>query len=103
MKFKVGDEAIVTAGKDKGKRGKVEKVFPETASVLIPNINVYKKFRRAQAGRTSQGGLIEFNRSLAVANVALLCPHCGRPTRIGQKVTNERKLRFCKKCKKELT
>lgn len=101
MKFKVGDEVIVTTGKDKGKKGKIEKVFPRLHQVLIPNINVYKKFRRTQTNRTNPGGVIEFNRPLAVANIATICPNCGKPTKIGWKIVNDQKSRFCKKCKKE--
>ena len=100
MKFRKGDEIIVTAGKDKGKKGKVEKVFPKKFTLLIPNINVYKKFKRSQKeDRTNPGGVIEFSRPLPVANVALICPHCHKQTRIGYTVNKNQKTRFCKKCK----
>lgn len=100
MKFRVGDEVIITAGKDKGKRGKIEKVFPKENKVLVPNVNIYKKFRKKKQNQNS--GIIEFSRPLPVANIAIICPHCNERTRIGYKIVNEQKMRFCKKCKKEL-
>ncbi len=102
MKFKVGDEVIVTAGKDKGRRGKIAKVFPKDHKVLIPTINVYKKFQKRGANKTDQGGLVEFSRPLPVSNIAVICPSCGKPTRIGWQIVNDQKVRICKKCRHQL-
>ena len=82
MKFKKGDQIVVTAGKDIGKKGKIEKVFPKTDKVLIPGINIYKKHVKPQ-GEGKPGGIIDIVKPLPVSNIALLCPKCGSATRIG--------------------
>lgn len=101
MKFKVGDEIIITAGKDKGRTGKIEKVFPKSDRILVPGVNVYKRHRKGFGGQ--KGGIIEFSRTLSTGNVALVCPSCGKKTRIGFRVEKSgEKFRICKKCKKLL-
>lgn len=101
MKLQKGDEVVITAGKDKGKRGKVEKVFPKKDRVLVPNVNVYKKTRRGFRGE--KGGIFEFSRPLPSANIALVCPQCGKPTRVAYRVDKRgEKTRICAKCKREV-
>ncbi len=98
MKFKKGDEIIVTGGKDKGKRGKIEEVFPQTMRVLVLGVNVYKRHLKKRDEKTPSG-IIDSPRPLPLANVALLCPKCKKPTRIGFLVSEKEKQRICKKCK----
>lgn len=101
MKLLIGDEILVTAGKDKGRRGTIEKVFPKAAKVRIPGVNVYKKFKKAVMGQT--GGVTEVSRPLPFANVALICPKCGKQTRVGYEITKTgSKSRICKKCGESL-
>lgn len=101
MKLKVGDEVLVTAGKDKGRRGKIDKVFLKEDRVRVENINVYKKHVRGIGDR--KGGVIEFSRPLPTSNVALVCPHCGKPTRVGYRVDKKgEKTRICVKCKRAI-
>lgn len=101
MKLHKGDQVLVTAGKDKSRRGKIDKVIPTKDRILIQGVNVYKKARRGFAGKP--GGMIEFSRSLPTASVALLCPKCAKPTRIGYLVDKRgEKVRICKKCKAAL-
>lgn len=98
MRLKKGDQVIVTKGKDKGRKGKIEKIFPKTNKVLIPGINIYKKHARKQSER-KPGGIIEIVKSLSVSNVSLLCPKCGKPTRIGYQIDKSGgKSRICRKC-----
>lgn len=99
MKLRVGDEVVVTSGKDKTRRGKIEKVFLKKNTVLVGGLNVYKKHKKGFGGQ--KGGIIEFSRPLPVASVALICPNCGKPTRVGILVdkTGEHS-RVCRKCKK---
>lgn len=97
MKLKKGDSIIVLKGKDKGRKGKVDKIFPKTGKVFIPGINVYKKHARKQSER-KPGGIIEIVKPLPVANVALVCPKCKKPTRIGYQVSKGSKTRICRKC-----
>lgn len=97
MKLKKGDQIIVIRGKDKGRKGKIEKVFPKTNKVLIPGINIYKKHARPQSER-KPGGIIEIVKPLPASNVALICSKCGKPTRIGYQVDKAGKNRICRKC-----
>jgi len=100
MKIKKGDKVKITAGKDKGREAEVEKVFPRKEKVLVSGVNIYKKHSKG-LGR-QPGGIINISRPLPVANVALICPLCSKPTRVGYKITQGRKTRICKKCKKKI-
>jgi len=101
MKILIGDTVLVTAGKDKGRTGKVEAVLVKKDKVIIPGVNVYKKTRKAQGG--NEGGIIEFSRPLPLASIALLCPHCKKQTRVGYNITKTGdKSRICKKCKRQI-
>lgn len=101
MKLKKGDEVIITAGKDKGKRGKIEKIFPKIAKILVPGVNMYKRHLKTQ-GQGKPGGIIDLNKPLAVAKVALVCPRCSQPTRVGYRIEEKSKARVCLKCKEEI-
>ena len=101
MKLKKGDTIIVTAGKDKGQKGKIEKVFPGIARILVPGINMYKRHMKKRNERTP-AGIIDFPRPLPVANVALVCPACGKPTRVGYIAVKDEKVRICRKCGKKI-
>lgn len=101
MKFRKGDEILVTAGKDKGRKGKIEKIFPKRGRVLIANVNVYKKHIK----KTSRepGTVVEISRPLPVANIALVCPVCQKQTRIAYRVEKDnQKTRICAKCKRQI-
>lgn len=102
MRLKIGDEVLVTAGKDKGKRGKVERVFPEEATVLLGGVNLYKKHVKDRTDRTKTGGIIDIARPLSVGNVAFVCKKCTKQSRIGYKIMNGKKLRICRKCEEEI-
>lgn len=99
MKLRKGDTVKIVAGKDRGKQGKIEKVFPKLGKVLIPGINIYKKHVKPR-GEGKPGGIIDLVKPLPVTNVALLCPKCGKPTRIGFQIDKSgEKHRICRKCK----
>ena len=101
-KLQAGDEILITAGKDKGRKGKIEKVFPKKGTARVANLNVYKKHRKGFGGE--QGGIIEFSRPLPFANIALVCPSCGKQTRVGYHVDKRgEKSRVCNKCKKVIS
>ena len=101
-KLKIGDEIIVRAGKDKGRRGKIERIFPEEGKVLVPSVNLYRKHQKGIAG-VREGGIIEFSRPLPISNVSLICPQCGKQTRIGYNILRDNeKVRICRKCRKEI-
>lgn len=97
MKLKKGDEVIITTGKDRGKKGKIEKISFKDNTVFLPGLNINKKHVKKR-DEQSPGGIIEFAKPLPVSNVALICPKCSKPTRIGFVVEGKEKIRICKKC-----
>jgi large subunit ribosomal protein L24 len=97
MKIKKGDQVIVTVGKDKGKKGKVEKVFPKDCAVLVPGVNIVKKHEKKRDER-HPGGIIESVKPVNVAKVAVICPKCGKQTRLGYRIVKDLKERICRKC-----
>jgi large subunit ribosomal protein L24 len=99
MKLKVGDKVKVTAGKDRNREGKIKKSLPHLNKVLIEGVNKYKKHLKAQ-GEGKPGGIIDIEKPLSIANVALICPSCKQQTRVGFKINAQgKKERICRKCK----
>lgn len=101
FKYKSGDEVIITAGRDKGKKGKIEKIYKKEDKVVISGVNIYKRHRKVT--RTQPAGIYEIARPLPVANIAIICPKCGKPTRVGFTMEGKIKVRICKKCQGRLT
>lgn len=97
MKLKKGDEIIITAGKDKGRRGKIERIDVKANVVLVPGLNVFKRHMKRRDDK-NPGGIIDFPRPLPVAKVALVCPKCKKVSRIGFSLSGKEKQRICKKC-----
>jgi len=100
MKIKIGDTVKITGGKDKGREGKISAIFPKRSSVVIPEINMYKKHIKGQ--KDQKGGMYDLPRPLNVAKIALICPHCKKQTRVGIEITKNEKVRVCRKCKKQI-
>ncbi|MEK9176584.1 MAG: 50S ribosomal protein L24 [Patescibacteria group bacterium] len=101
MKLKKNDEVIVVIGKDKGKKGKIERVILKENKVLIPGVNLYKRhFKSKLQNKPSE--IIEITKPMPVSNVAMICPNCHKETRIGYKIDNKEKIRICKKCNKKV-
>ncbi len=88
MRVKKGDMVVVVAGNDKGKEGKVLKVFPDKNRIIVEKINMIKRHTRASRD-VPQGGIIEKEGSIHVSNVMLVCPTTGRPTRIGKEILSD--------------
>jgi len=97
MKIKKGDKVKIILGKDRGREGQVEKVFPKSRKVLVAGLNVYKKHVRPKK-EGEKGGVVEISRPLLISKVALICPKCGQTTRVGYQISGEEKLRICRKC-----
>ena len=97
FKFKVGDQVQITAGRDKGKKGKIEKIFQKENKIVVAGINTYKRHRKVT--RTQPAGIYEISRPLPVANIAIICPKCGKLTRAAFSTEGKTKNRICKKCK----
>ena len=93
------DNVVVTTGKDRGKRGRVLKVLPERNRLVIEGVNFVKRHTRPNPQRSIKGGVVEREAPLHASNVQLICPECGKPTRIGRRVIGDgRKVRICRKC-----
>ncbi len=101
MKLKKGDNVLVVRGKDKGKQGKVDQVFSKEGKVLVENINLFKRHLKARL-QNQKSEIVTISKPLPVSNVALVCPKCNLPTRIGYKSEKGKKLRICRKCQAEI-
>lgn len=102
MKLKKGDKITIIAGKDKGKKGVVDRVYAKQNTVLIPDINMYKKHVKKNEQYPS-GAVIDIPRPMDASKVMLICPKCNKPTRIGKKIDGTKSYRICRKCKSALT
>ncbi|MGD8744432.1 MAG: 50S ribosomal protein L24 [Candidatus Woesebacteria bacterium] len=100
LKIQKDDTVEITSGKDKGRKGEVEKVFPKEGKVLVSGMNIYKKHIKGMQGK--KGGIYDIPRPLDVSKVALVCPNCKKPTRVGFRFAGKEKVRVCKKCNKEI-
>jgi len=93
------DTVVVTAGKDRGKRGRVLKVVPDRNRVVVEGVNFIKRHTKPNPQRQIKGGVVEREASLHASNVQLVCPECSQPTRLGRRVLEDgRKIRICRKC-----
>ncbi|EKE13537.1 MAG: 50S ribosomal protein L24 [uncultured bacterium] len=100
LKFKKGDTVKITAGKDKGREGKIEKILPVENKAIIPGVNLYKK--HVKGFGDVKGGIYDIPRALGFGKIALVCPKCKKMTRVGFGFAGEEKVRMCKKCGKEI-
>jgi large subunit ribosomal protein L24 len=91
------DNVKVITGRDKGKEGRVLRVFPNDSKILVEHVMMVKKHVRPNPQRNVKGGIAEQESRIAISNVQLVCPTCG-PVRIGHEVRGDKKVRVCKKC-----
>lgn len=102
IKIKKGDTVEIIRGRyeDKGKRGEVIKVLPKGRRVVIQGVNIRKKHQSQvqSQGRTLSPGIIEFEGSVDISNVMLVCPKCDEPSRVGIQREFREVRRVCKKC-----
>jgi large subunit ribosomal protein L24 len=93
------DNVVVITGKDRGKRGRVLKVVPSTNRLIVEGVNFIKRHTKPNPQRQIKGGVVEREAGLHASNVQLVCPECGKPTRLGRKILGDgRKVRICRKC-----
>jgi large subunit ribosomal protein L24 len=98
MKIHTGDQVAIMTGKEAGKTGKVLRVDTAAHRVVIEHLNMMKKATRPDPKKNPQGGIIEREAGIDVSNVMLVCPACGRPTRVGYRVTESgTKVRVCRR------
>ncbi|MDO8429421.1 MAG: 50S ribosomal protein L24 [Candidatus Daviesbacteria bacterium] len=100
IKIKKDDLVQILLGKDRTKTGKVLRVFSKVDKVLVEGVNSFKRHVKKMQG--SEGGIVQITKPVNISNVALVCPSCKKPTRVGFKVVGENKVRICKKCQKEI-
>jgi large subunit ribosomal protein L24 len=101
LKIKKGDEVIMLSGKDRGRRGKILKVLVKSGRVIVEGLNLVKKHRRPKK-QGEKGEVVLLPRAVDISNIALRCPHCDRPVKIGYRLSGDKKLRVCRKCQEPL-
>ncbi len=102
FRLKKGDEVVILAGSDKGKKGKIERVDFKRNAVFVANLNLVKKHTRPGANG-EQGGIFDKPAPLHISNVSLVDPKGGKATRVGFKVEGDKKARVAKKSKTTLS
>ena len=100
IKLKIGDTVKITAGKDSGREGKIEKVLVGDMKVIVPGVNLYKKHVKGTGD--VKGGVYDIPRPLGFGKIALICPKCKKITRVGFRFAGTEKVRVCRKCDKEI-
>jgi large subunit ribosomal protein L24 len=99
MNIKKGDTVKILAGKEKGKSGKVLQVFPKDNRLSVEGLNIHVRFSRPKR-KGEKGQRLELPAAMNASKVMLICPSCGKPTRVGHNVTENGISRKCKKCGK---
>lgn len=101
MKVKKGDTVLIISGKDKGRTAKILKSLVKEKMILVEGINLKKKHVKPKK-EGEKGQVILKAAAMDVSNVKFLCPKCGKATRLGYKITGDKKFRVCKKCNSEV-
>lgn len=102
LKIKTGDQVLVLAGKDKGKKGKVLQVFPIQMRVVVEGVNQMTKNVRARKEKET-GQRVQFNGPIHLSNVMLIDPKSGKPTRVGSTIVGDKKVRVATRSKEPLS
>ena len=97
MTVKSGDNVLVIAGKDKGKTGKVSAVYADSNKVLVENVNIVSKHQKPKS-QQDKGGIFKRPAPIEASNVLVVCPVCGKATRVAHTEIDGKKVRSCKKC-----
>jgi len=98
MRIRKNDKVKVIAGNNRGREGKVLKVFPGTGKIIVEKVNLIKRHSRPSQ-RSPQGGIVEKEGPIDVSNVMLICPKCNEVTRTGEIILADRsRVRSCRKC-----
>jgi large subunit ribosomal protein L24 len=99
--IKKGDEVKILAGKDKGRTGKVLEAFPKELKAVVEGVNIKVRFARPKR-KGEKGQRMELPAAMSASKLMLVCPNCGRPTRVSHQQNNQGNFRQCKKCKKAI-
>ena len=98
MRIKKGDNVVILAGKSRGMKGTVERVFKTAGRLLVEGANLAKRRRRPRK-QGEKGQVVEMALPIDLSNVALWCPKCGRGVRIGHQLADGKKTRVCRRCR----
>ncbi len=98
LRVRKGDEVVVIAGKDRGKRGKVQEVQRAAGTVVVAGVNVAKRHTKPNPAKNEKGGIIDQPRPVSLGKIMVVCPHCGQATRVGHRSEEDTKERVCKRC-----
>ena len=99
LNIKKNDQVVVRAGKDQGSRGRVLKVLASDEKAIVERVNMIKRHTKANPNRGIQGGILEREGPIHVSNLQVICPECGKPSRLGRKrLEDGRGVRVCKSC-----
>ena len=99
LKIRKNDQVLVTAGKSRGVRGRVLRVIAGSGKAIVEHVNMIKKHTKPNPTKGIAGGILEREAALQVANLKVICPECGEPSRLGRKrLEDGRGVRVCKNC-----
>ncbi|HAR99961.1 MAG: 50S ribosomal protein L24 [Candidatus Moranbacteria bacterium GW2011_GWC2_37_73] len=101
MRIKKGDLVKKIAGKDKGKQGKVVRTVPSEGKIVVEKLNIVTKHQKSRR-EGQRGQRVEIAAPFDASNAMIICPGCGKTTRVSYQTTNGKKVRVCKKCGKEI-
>ena len=101
LHIKKNDTVIVLAGKDKGKKGKVLSVDPESRKVIVEGVNVASRHQKPRK-QGEEGGIIKKETPIYASKVMTVCPKCDKATRVAHKIVDGKKVRVCKHCGAEI-
>jgi large subunit ribosomal protein L24 len=97
------DTVQIISGKDAGKSGRVVRVYPKSQRVMVEGLNRVTKHTRIRSTRrgAQEGGIEHVEAPLHISNVMPICTKCDQPTRVGQRITDSGKVRYCRRCNAE--
>ena len=99
VNVKKNDQVLVTTGKDRGARGRVLRVLASEGKAIVERVNMIKRHTRPNPNKGIQGGILEREAPIQIANLRVVCPECGKPSRLGrQRLEDGRGVRVCKNC-----
>ena len=101
MNIRKDDKVVVISGKDKGKEGKVLISNPKAGKLVVEGVNVATKHQKPRK-QGEEGGIIKVETPIYASKVQLVCPKCGKATRVAHKIEGDKKVRVCKKCGAEI-
>lgn len=99
LNVRKNDQVKVLAGKDRGKTGRVLRVFPQRNRAVVENVNTVRRHTRPNPQKNIQGGVVEREGPIHISNLQVICPECDQPVRVGiQFLSDGKRVRVCRSC-----